>query len=105
MAKDELLKFIGKIVGERTTSSSETTAAFALKEKGLYTFVASHPDFLSGTEKEADLSSTPPESVISLDFELEKCRPEKCGVLKAPLFKPRALALCEALSHIFMISF
>ncbi len=71
-----------KVVGERTISSDNKEAVFALSEKGNYSYVASHEDYLSGTEKTVDLSNVAAESEVDVVFELEKCKPEVCGVLK-----------------------
>lgn len=77
-----VVKKSGQAFGERTISDEEPEAVFALKEKGIYSYTASHPDYLVVSETQLDLSNAPPQSMYDLKVELEKCTDSTCGVLR-----------------------
>ncbi|MBI2598189.1 MAG: hypothetical protein HYW50_03265, partial [Candidatus Diapherotrites archaeon] len=76
-----LKKQNGDIAGERKISTQAPQAVFVLSEKGIYKFSASHADYLPAVDAQIDLSSAAPNSVHEREMELQKCTPQRCGIL------------------------
>ncbi|MEK6941893.1 MAG: hypothetical protein AABW85_03485, partial [archaeon] len=72
----------GDVFGEREISIQAQQAIFSVSQKGKYSFVAGHPDYLPAQEQQIDLSNATPNSMVEKTVLLEKCSPQTCGVLK-----------------------